>query len=264
MLAGRVLDQKFRQWNRQWGAPFGRGRRPLNLKAFGGKLGPDALEEIARLGMFAVQPNNDTRTFEYPWAYFAADLRTPMRVLEIGGGLSGFQFVLSQQGHQVDNVDPGMAEIGWPVTQDMMQAMNRIFDATVTLHHCGIEEADLPKESFDRAFSLSVIEHLPPQAIAAVMDKVHDSLKPGGLFILTVDLFLDLVPFSRKEANQVGRNVSIAEMVKSGKFELAHGNKSELYGYDEFDAQEILGNLYSYYVGRPYPTLVQTLILRRP
>ena len=47
-------------------------------------------------GPFAFQENNDTRRFEYPWAYFATSLR-PGFALEIGGGLSGFQSCCRRQ-----------------------------------------------------------------------------------------------------------------------------------------------------------------------
>ena len=47
-----------------------------------------------RKGPFGGQGNNSTREFEYPWCFHTAKLETGMHVLEVGGGLAGFQFVL--------------------------------------------------------------------------------------------------------------------------------------------------------------------------
>jgi SAM-dependent methyltransferase len=263
MLARMILEPRFVDWNRQWGAPFGVEGRAVDPHAFGGLIGADASNEISRLGMFSTQPNNSTRLFEYPWAYFNADLRPSMRVLEIGGGLSGFQFVLSREGHVVDNVDPGMEVFGFQITEESVGVLNRLFGTNVTIMRCEIEKAHLARGSYDRAFSLSVLEHLSVDTIAAVMHKVHDALKPGGLFVLTVDLFLDVTPFTNRESNQWGRNVPIATLIDSSQFELVHGLREELYGFAEFDVQTILRNVQHYFIGRDYPTLTQTLVLRR-
>ena len=234
-----------------------------NPERFGGAITEDARREISRLGLFSAQPNNSTRRFEYPWAYFHADLEPPMRVLEIGGALSGFQFVLSREGHCVDNVDPGVEVFGFKITPGSVDALNQTFETNVTVMICEIEKAALQKHAYDRAFSLSVLEHLDADVVAAVMQKVYDALKPGGLFILTVDLFLDLVPFTRKETNQWGRNVPIQSLIDPDRFELLHGAREELYGFPEFDAQAILANAHRYFIGRNYPTLIQTLVLKR-
>jgi 2-polyprenyl-3-methyl-5-hydroxy-6-metoxy-1,4-benzoquinol methylase len=262
MLARMMMEPRFLDWNRRWGAPFGREKQPVDPNAFGNAVGAAAREEISRLGMFSAQPNNSTRVFEYPWAYFAAGLHAPMKVLEIGGGLSGFQFVLSREGHDVDNVDPGQEAFGFQISPASVNALNEMFDTRVNIMQCEVETAQLTGGAYDRAFSLSVLEHLSADAIAAVMDKVHAALKPGGLFVLTVDLFLDVAPFRAAEANKWGRNIPITTLIDSSKFELVHGSRDELYGFDEFDAQSVLRNVHHYFVGRNYPTLIQTIVLR--
>jgi SAM-dependent methyltransferase len=263
MLATMLLEPRLDDWNRRWGAPFGVEGRTVDPHAFGGLLNDDACKEISRSGMFSAQPNNSTRLFEYPWAYFNADLRPSMKVLEIGGGLSGFQFVLSREGHAVDNVDPGMEAFGFQISQTSADALNHLFGTNVTIMTCGIEKAHLAQGSYDRAFSLSVLEHLSVDAIAAVVSKVFNALKPGGLFVLTVDLFLDIIPFAKKDTNQWGRNIPITTLIDSSQFELVHGRREELYGFAEFDARTILRNVQHYFIGRNYPTLVQTMVLKR-
>src|SRR6516225_6156242 len=110
MLAPAQLPDKYRQWNLANGAPFGRSipRRRFLYRLF------RTTEQLR--GFFSIQQNNTTREFEYPWAFFSADVQPGMRVLDLGGGLGGFQFVLDRSGCHVINVDPGMeAEgVGWP------------------------------------------------------------------------------------------------------------------------------------------------------
>ena len=115
MLAPSAIPDKYKQWNDRYGAPHGRELRLLRVKKY-----YTTKEQIARAqGPFAIQPNNSTRAYEYPWAFGAGKLQRGMKVLEIGGGLSGFQFVLDQSGCSVVNVDPGMEArgVGWPCDQ---------------------------------------------------------------------------------------------------------------------------------------------------
>jgi hypothetical protein len=57
--------------------------------------------------------------------------------------------------------------------------------------------------------SISVIERLTDNDIMDMMKHVHRCLKPGGLFILTIDLFLNLHPFVR------GRKMNLDEIEMS-------------------------------------------------
>src|SRR5690349_5810000 len=122
MIARRQLPVEFAAWNREQGAPFGRSTfLPRRLV--------EALPERGRAhlqGPFSFQSNNTTRAFEYPWALAAAGVKSGQRVLEIGGGLSGFQFALDRLGSHVVNVDPGLeaAGRGWPCNPHHMAKLN--------------------------------------------------------------------------------------------------------------------------------------------
>lgn len=261
MIAKKEMPYPYIAWNKKWGSPFGRPTRWFeNIKK---KFSPTS-EVNSNKGLFSLQPNNDTRIFEYPWAFFSANLKPGMRVLEIGGGLSGFQFVLSKSGMQVTNIDPGMERLGWPVNKVTMDRLNSLFKTDVTLINQGVEEVSLKANSFDCAFCISVIEHMPNQIAESAIANTYNALRPGGIFLLTIDLFPDVFPFTQKVENIYGKNMSVKQLLDNSGFEIIHGNKQELFGYLEFDSNQILENLSQYLLGSMYPVLVQTLILRKP
>ncbi len=256
MIAPSSLPKNFIQWNVKHGAPFGRSG---NLKE---RFLPRSLYEKFR-GPFAIQPNNTSREFEYPWAFYATPLTAGQRVLEIGGGLSGFQFVLDKEGCKVVNVDPGTEAMGWPCDINSMKKLNRLFGTSVELRNTVLTEADLKPESFDRVFSISVLEHLPDNEIEDAMHCAFTLLKPGGYFILTVDLSLDITPFTTRRVNAYGKNVDIKWLVGIAPFSLVQGDARELYGFREFEPDVIQSNLSSYLIGR-YPTLTECFVLQKP
>ena len=177
-------------------------------------------------GPFAFQPNSSTRVFEYPWAFHAAEVKPGSRVVEIGGSLSGFQFVLARSGAQVINVDPGEAAsgVGWPVDDESLGRLNRAFKTRVELINSTLQEARLENESADVVYSISTIEHIPPDELPSLMQEVQRILRPGGAAVLTVDLFLDLDPFASDVTNEFGTNVSVHELVQQSGLKLVAGN----------------------------------------
>jgi SAM-dependent methyltransferase len=217
-------------------------------------------------GPFGFQNNNRTREAEYPWAFFVTPITSGLKVLEIGGGLAGFQFVLARAGCDVVNVDPGMEAHGrgWPVDAKSIARLNSAFGTHVTLHNCFLSDAPLSNNSFDRIFSISVMEHIPLSESPGIMARAYDLLRPGGFFVITLDLFLNVKPFCSRESNEFGRNVSARMLTESAPFELAHGDRAELFGYPEFDVNRVMSNLDSLMLGSEYPTLAQLIVLRKP
>jgi SAM-dependent methyltransferase len=261
MLAPASLPESYQKWNLSNGAPFGRPiprRRLLDYFKTAKRR-----EQLG--GPFSIQPNNTTREFEYPWSFYSADLTSGMCVLEFGGGLSGFQFVLDKYGCDVVNVDPGTDAkgLGWPCDLASMTRLNRCFGTNVQLRNTTIENAQLSDNSMDRAFSISVIEHLTDSDLANATKHIYKCLKPGGLFILTVDLFLNLHPFCSRPTNDFGRNQDVRRIVDSENWEMVIGNQEQIFGFDAFNTDYILSNLETYLIGRSYPVLVQCLVLRK-
>ena len=261
MLAPRRIPHVFAAWNAKWRAPF--GRRTQYVEPRWRRLNR---LDVWRRGLFGFQSNNSTRVVEYPWAFHIAPVVPGLRVLEIGGALSGFQFVLARSGAAVINVDPFVDCGDGPYRMDpptIHAKLNEYFATNVTLYPCSLPSSSLTPESFDRVYCISTLEHLGDAEIASTVREVFKVLRHGGLFILTVDLFLDLTPFTPRSRNKYGTNISLRKVVDAAAMSLVYGVEEELCGFDGFDPAGILANLGRYFMGDGDPVLTQMLVLQK-
>ena len=268
MIAQKVYPKKYDRWNRQSSAPFGRLKWKTSYWKFISqwiRLQIPYRYRAAILGPFSIQPNSTTRRFEYPWCFYEAGIQPGDHVLEIGGGLAGFQFVLNRNGCSVVNVDPGLdaSGVGWFCDHETMARLNKTFGTSVRLENTTIDKADLKSASFDTAFAISVLEHLTPRDLRDVMTHVYRALKPSGRFIITLDLFLDLKPFTQKSANKFGTNINASDLIGLAPFVVEKGNRDELLGFPGFSVERVSENLDNYLIGEGYPVLIQCLVLRK-
>lgn len=265
MLAREPLSPAYQQWNDSHGAPGGTaiGRA---LRYAMPRFLPVQPWAVSRFGAFSFQKNNDTRRWEYPWIAEMIGDPSGKRILDIGGSLAGMQFVLASQGGLVTNLDPGLgaAGLGWKVDHRSLDNMTAATGTTVELIPKTFEDADLPPSSFDIALSISTIEHIPETELRDLFDQIGAVLSPGGRFVMTIDLFLDLEPFTTQTSNHWGTNVDVWDLVQRSGLELAVGVPEELYGHPDFDVAGIADGLDDFIVGNDYPTLVQAIVLERP
>ncbi|MDQ7803497.1 class I SAM-dependent methyltransferase [Amycolatopsis sp. A133] len=269
MIGRQNLPEEYLTWNKVWSAPFGtHAVRELSMRE---RL---AHPDPASLGMFAFQHPSLTRRFEYPWAFHTAAPAPGMRVVEIGGGLAGFQFVLADAGCEVTTVDPAAAEgpdqwsgstyqVSWALTPESHQKLNTVFGTGVRLLAERLQDCALPDGTFDRIFCLSVLEHVPPAEARGMLERSAALLKPGGLLILTVDLFLDVIPFGVLKSNSWGTNLDVHELVTGLGLDLVAGDPRELLGFPEFDFDRVVRLIPELMMGT-YPVLSQALALRKP
>lgn len=260
MLAPQTLPDTYASWNREHLAPWGRrGQRLIGL------LGPRNRYVARYLGPYAWQKNNSLRIFEYPWSYEQlATLGTGLSVVDVGAGLGGFQFSLGQAGYAVHAVDPGMAAKGrgWDLDPDQHAFLSEVYGAAVTLHPTTLSGAGLADGSIDVLLSISTIEHFAPEDLAELARETRRLLRPGGHLVLTIDLFLDLVPFTTRERNEYGANFNVKHLLDEIDATLVKGEPDTLLGYGEFDADRIQSNLSRYLLGSMYPALSQCLVAR--
>ena len=158
------------------------------------------------------------------------------------------------------NIDPG---VGWPLDEVSILKMNSWFNSSVKLKRCTIDRANLSESDYDLFLSVSVIEHLREEEIREVMEHAYRCLRPGGRFVITLDLFLNIEPFSRRASNELGKNQNVRWMVEVSRMRLVSGERSQLFGYPEFDTEAILASLEKYLIGIHYPVLTQCIVLEK-
>ncbi|HEX4163447.1 MAG TPA: class I SAM-dependent methyltransferase, partial [Acidimicrobiales bacterium] len=177
-----------------------------------------------------------------------------LRILEIGGGLSGFQFALARSGCEVHNVDPFVGSwYGSAPPATMHGQMNTAFNTNVRLHHGRLEDSDVVGP-FDALCCLSTLEHLTDEEIAGALSTARSLLTPSARVVLTVDLFINVRPFTSRPVATAGRNISIAWLQELLRGIRTFGDPKELYGCPEFETDHVLSNLEDYIL---FPELAQ-------
>jgi SAM-dependent methyltransferase len=269
MIASNKLPEEYSVWNARWGAPFG----------FTVDMSLDVRhrfddDDPGRYGPFGFQRNSLTRMYEYPWAFHTAELKPGMRVIDVGGWLSGFQVALADAGCAVFNVDPSVPDdTRWTTSHTPNKAATAreqhrrflsYFDADVTLVEQRLQDVDLDEGTFDRIFAISVIEHVDQQEAGEMVDAMRRLLAPGGRALLSIDLFFDLPPFGVLERNYWGTNIDVCSLVKNSGMEMVHGDPAELYGFPEFDPDRVAANVNSYNLSVLYPVVSQLVVLQKP
>lgn len=258
MLAPFRLPDKYAEFNRRHHAPNGtwfRGR----LRRF-----ERSRLRVVLAGPYAWQSNNTTRAFEYPWAHEQIQgLGRNLVIADVGASLAGLQFTLAKEGHKVHAVDPGLnaSGVGWEVDPAFHQLLAETYRAPVQLHPTTFDEAGFADDSLDVVLSVSTIEHFGPDDLASFAHSARRALKPGGHVVLTIDLFLDLIPFTDREHNRWGTNMSVAALIEALDATLVVGDREVLYGFPDFNARRIQGALSQYMIGA-YPTLTQCVVAR--
>ncbi len=262
MLASRDLPPAYAKWNRQHRAPHGRPLTPITYRL---RFQKPSRASVKHRGAFAWQPNNTTRAFEYPWAIEQIGrLGRGLTIADIGGGLAGMQFALARDGYEVLNVDPGMQAtgVGFDLDPRTHARLSAWLDAPVTLIAEPLQTAGLAPGSVDVVLAVSTIEHFSPADLAGFASSLRPVLAPGGHVVLTIDLFLDLSPFTSKPKNVYGTNIDVAALIRDCGLRLVVGQPQRLNGFREFDPDEVLRALPDLLVGEGWPTLTQLVVAR--
>ncbi len=270
MLATYPVPAEFQAWNRRHRSPYGhplwqkfvRGSH-LGWKTWNNRMKlPRAIKRF--IGPYGFEAISPTREFEYPWCFAAANVFPGMKALDIGAGAAGLQFTLSQNGVDVTSVDPleqGHIRADWVFTDEDFVSLNRAFGTDIHFVRKYLQDASYPDNTFDCAFAVSVIEHIPAPAAKELVREIGRVLKPGGKFILTVDLFLDCTPFTEAASNRWGTNISIRELVEASGLELVQGDRQWLHGYPEFSTDRVREQLHRFLVSDN--VLAQCFVLRK-
>ena len=153
---------------------------------------------------------------------------------------------------------------GWNLDADFHALLARTYRAPVDLRPTTIADAGLPDGSLDVVLSVSTIEHFTPEDLAEFASEVRRVLRPGAYLVLTIDLFLDVQPFTSMAAsNRYGRNIDIRALLELCDANVVNGERSQLHGFPEFDHEKVLADLSRYMIGHRYPGMSQCLIAQR-
>ncbi|HVF21923.1 MAG TPA: class I SAM-dependent methyltransferase [Pyrinomonadaceae bacterium] len=139
-------------------------------------------------GMLSKPSFYAARMWEYPYAILAAELSPGLKVADVGCGMTAFTIYLKEQaGCDVTGIDPDVFEAGLRykghgVSEEFIKRTG------IKFLRGDMTEVPLESDSQDRAFSISVMEHVPPDVRRRGMQELARILKPGGRAILTVDM----------------------------------------------------------------------------
>ena len=259
MLAPARLPGEYRRFNTRHHAPHGTWFRD-HLRRFGER----SPIRVLLAGAYAWQQNNESRRFEYPWAFTQIETLGPhLRIADVGASLAGLQFTLARAGHEVHAVDPGLdaSGVGWEVDPEFHRQLARIHRAPVQLHPTTLADASFADHTLDVVLSVSTIEHFGPDDLVSFARAARRALRPEGHLVLTVDLFLDLAPFTDRQSNRWGTNMDVRRLLDEVGAEIVVGDPSKLLGFSEFDHRQVQAELGEYLIGS-YPTLTQCVVAR--
>ncbi|HUJ25943.1 MAG TPA: class I SAM-dependent methyltransferase [Myxococcales bacterium] len=131
--------------------------------------------------------NGDLKDAQRPWIFKALMSKVPPggRVLEIGAGEPWVGDLLQRLGYQVTVVDPYDGSGNGPQEYEHFRRQcpkirfvrAQFTDAT----------RELEPGSFDCIYSISVLEHVPDEALPAVFAGIRKFLKPGSVTLHAVD-----------------------------------------------------------------------------
>jgi SAM-dependent methyltransferase len=143
------------------------------------RRGYDAVSRAYRsdLGASHVDSSETTSTYRSWVDDLASQLAPGARVLDLGCGA----------GVPADRllVDAGLDVTGVDISQVQIDRA-RVLVPQATFARCDIVEYELEPSSFDAIISLYTLIHLPLGDQRALIPRVFDALRPGGLFLVIV------------------------------------------------------------------------------
>jgi hypothetical protein len=137
-------------------------------------------------------PDHAPRLWEYPVVakLIAEHLPPGSRLVDVGAGVTPLAPFLTHLGYVVDTVDPSPNQRHWPPGPEWNEWGYLDYTAAGLANgswNCTVGQLpDLP--TFDGAYSISVIEHLPAVDRRTLLADIAARVRPGGVTLLTIDL----------------------------------------------------------------------------
>ena len=125
-----------------------------------------------------------TKLWENVWIINHSDIRSGMKVLDIGGASTAFSFYLASLGCFVSVVDNDWGNCGTLYNTDYV-GKKMGWDIKGYDHDIS-ERLLFPDNHFDRIFSICTVEHLSSAMRQIMMKEVGRVLKPNGIVGITM------------------------------------------------------------------------------
>jgi hypothetical protein len=117
---------------------------------------------------------------------------------------------------------PSSFTVEWPLQRSKNASLTYCWFPTY------LQNAEIRSNSIDRVFAISTLEHVDADSMPDVAAHIGWILRPGGLAVLTVDLFLDLEPFTYRKENRHGFNAKIGDLIRWSGLEMVFRTRAEL------------------------------------
>lgn len=131
-----------------------------------------------------------------PWIAAHGEWAPGLRFLDVGAGFSDLASFLARthgaEAWVADDFGASQGEQIWSRWGDPAEMPQKHPEVKYVFKNLGQDVPEIPEASFDRVYSVSVLEHVPPEKIAAVLKHMGKLLKPGGLLMCSID-----IPFPR-------------------------------------------------------------------
>ena len=125
------------------------------------------------------------KMWENAWVIRHADIRRGQRALDIGGASTLFSFYLAHLGCDVVVVDNDWSNCG--ILDNARHVARAMGWRLAALDRNVSRPLPFPDASFDRVFSICVLEHLPSSLRQFLMREIGRVLTPGGIAGFTTD-----------------------------------------------------------------------------
>ena len=148
--------------------------------------------------------------WDYAWAIVNSQVRKGMTVLDAGAGRGFLQYYLACLGVQVHAVDVIPVESKFirrltalaarahvPIRTDPMRVtrkLQRRYKTRLDFRLESVADLSYADHTFDRVFSISVLEHLDDSTLQGGLREMARVLKPHGWLVLTIDYTPSVAP----------------------------------------------------------------------